>query len=150
MAVFDDVFSEYSKSITNGKETTLNFILSNKNKIKEAVGFYGFKQFALNYRIYFDQRNIDKILFDLEKYVLTKQTRHKSDLAIGHNVLTKLHVEPELERRVIDFMFERMKDTYLVKYRDMPHLKNAYELKKRLVVNEVYDKILRVSDRTKR
>jgi hypothetical protein len=143
---FDEVFNKYSQAISNGQDTTLNFILVNKNKIREAVGFFGFKQFTLNYRIYFDQRNLNKILHDYKKYVLSKTIRHKSDLAISHNMLTKIQqLDHELENNIVEFMYERMRDTYLVKFN---HLKVIpFKVKRHLCISHIYDELLRVKDR---
>jgi hypothetical protein len=140
---FENVFAGYSLALSQGPDTTLRFIFDNRRLIRDAVGFYGFKQFTLNYRIYFDnRRNKDKLLHDLEKYVLQKTTRHKSNLAIGHNVLTKLAVAEELEHRVVDFMFDRMKDTYLAKFKQLENSR-VYVLKRHLVVSHVNDYVLK-------
>jgi hypothetical protein len=145
---FDEVFNTYSQAISTGQSTTLEFILANKYKIKEAVGFFGFKQFTLNYRIYFDQRNLDKILHDYRKYVLTKTIRHKSDLAISHNMLTKIQqLDSELEHTIVEFMYDRMKDTYLKKFSHLSII--PFKVKRHLCITHIYDELLRVKDRTK-
>jgi hypothetical protein len=146
MTDFDDVFAEYSNAIASGATDTLEFILTRKKSIRSAVGFTGFKQFTLNYRIYFDHRNMDRIIADYKTYVLSKQTRHKSDLAISHNLLTKIpNLSSELEHQVVDFMFDRMKDTYLVKFKHLANLPHG--IKKHLCITHVYDELLRVKNR---
>jgi|APCry1669190288_1035285.scaffolds.fasta_scaffold56353_2 hypothetical protein len=141
--MFKNIFDGYSEAISNGAETTLAFILDNKRAIVNEVGFFGFKQFTLNYRIYFDNKRKDRIIKDLHKYVLSKEEKHKSDLAIGHNAITKLHLPRELEIQIVEFMFDRMKDTYLVKYKHLENLPNSFVVKKHLVIDYVYTKILR-------
>lgn len=92
-----------------------------------------FKQFCLNYRTYFHPNKKDRIFRDYNKYVLSKTTKHNSDLAISYNIVKHVQVDIERERIIIDFMAQR-----LLKYDIKSHV-----IKKSLVLDIVEKHILK-------
>lgn len=49
---------------------------------------------------------------------------------------------PDTKHRVVDFMFDRMKDTYLAKFKQLENSR-AYVRKRHLVVSHVNDYVLK-------
>lgn len=131
------IICDYADS-TNSSEDTLEFLIQNCRDICKEHSFNTFKEMTLNYRICFDQRNKSKIIKDYEKYILTKTKFHKSNLAISYNMIDQIGVSEELEKKIINFMYSQIQDSYLDKFRQLDNAK----LKKYMIMNYVDKHIL--------
>jgi hypothetical protein len=96
----------------------------------------------LNYRTYFRTEQKTKIINDYLKYIINKTDHHKSDLAIGHNIIKNVFVDSTSEKIIIDFMFDRLRDRLLLKYKKIDLLSENHFMKKHLVMNYIDDEIL--------
>jgi flagellar biosynthesis protein FliP len=65
--------------------------------------------------------------------VLTKKEFHKSNLAISYNMIDQIKVNEELEKRIVDFMYDQIQDNYLDKFRQI----NNAKLKKHMIMNYI-------------
>lgn len=125
------------RNATNSPKELLNFLLTNYRNICKYHSFNTFKEMTINYRIIcFDQRKKTKIIKDYEKYVLTKKEFHKSNLAISYNMIDQIRVSEELEKKIVDFMYDQMQDSDLNKFRKIENFK----IKKHLIMSHVQKK----------
>lgn len=121
------------RSAANSPKELLNFLLSNYRDICKYHSFNTFKEMTINYRIICDRRNKAKIINDYEKYVLTKKQFHKSNLAISYNMIDQIGVNEELEKKIVNFMYDQMQDSDLNKFRKIENFK----IKKHLIMSRV-------------
>ena len=131
------IIGDYRRSTDKDKNTCLKFLIENSRLICKYHSFDTFKELALNYRILYDRTNRTKIINDYKKYILTKSNNHKSNLAISYNMINTIVVDEELEKQIIEFMYEQIKD------HDLQTFKNQkYFLKRHMIMNYVRDKIV--------
>jgi hypothetical protein len=138
----EELLSNYRENTNYSAEETLNFIFKNRHQIVKDFSYNTLKEMILNYRTYFRKEQKTKIINDYLKYIINKTDHHKSDLAIGYNIIKNVFVDPTSEKIIIDFMFNRLKDRLLLKYKKIDLLSENHFMKKHLVMNYIDDEIL--------
>jgi hypothetical protein len=133
------VVGDYRRPAGRSKEECLKFLTTNYRRICKYHSFNTFKEFTLNYRILFDRTNKNKIIHDYKKYILTKKTYHKSNMAISYNMITQICVDAELEQKIIEFMHTQLE----VKSLEMFRSTDTYFLKKHMIMQYVKDNLLK-------
>lgn len=132
-------FVWYQDSVDLGKEHARKFLITHARLLCSTYGFSVFKQFVLNYRITFTPTDKERICREFYKYVIGKTDEYNSDLAMAYNIVTVVKVQKDIETDLVNFMFNRLKHTLLIKYAglNIPH-----EIKKRISLETIYDKVL--------
>lgn len=111
------IIGDYRHSTNTSKEECLKFLIDKRHWIREHHTFATYKELTLNYRLLFDRRNKAKIVHDYKKYVLSKTIPHISNLTISHNIIKHIGVDEQTEQKIVNFMFDQIKDPALDKYR---------------------------------
>jgi hypothetical protein len=79
----------------------------------------------LNYRTYFRTEQKTKIINDYLKYIINKTDHHKSDLAIGHNIIKNVFVDSTSEKIIIDFrIFKDFVGTKIIEQEEIMGINN--------------------------
>jgi len=132
------IIGDYCHSTNTSGEETLKFLITERHWIRQHHSFATYKELTLNYRILYDRKNKNKIIHDYKKYILNKTILHISNLAISHNIVKHVGVDEQLEKEIIDFMFNQIKDQMIDKYRNI----KQHFLKKKIVMDYVKEHFL--------
>lgn len=108
-----DVIQEYHSSADRTAAESYAVLMSMRSRVPRSL----FREMVLNYRTYHLPQHKWKIVRMYRKFIMTKTEHHRSDLAIGFNILRSVKVGKHDERAILDFMFARVKDVLL----SMPH-----------------------------
>ena len=108
-----DVIQEYHSSTDLTAAESYAVLMSMRSRVPRSL----FKEMVLNYRTYHLPQHKWKIIRLYRKLIMAKDVHHRSDLAIGFNILRSVKVSKQDERMILDFMFERVKGALL----SMPH-----------------------------
>jgi hypothetical protein len=99
-----DIIDQFIETSNWDSKEVFDFLVKHRRDVPTEL----FKQFCLNYRTYFHSDKKERIFSDYTKYVLSKTTKHNSDLAISYNIVKYVQVKPEHEHVIIDYMAERL------------------------------------------
>ena len=124
-----NIIDQFIETSNWNANEVFDFLVHNRRKVPAHL----FKQFCLNYRTYFHSKNKDRIFKDYLKYVVTKNDKHNSDLAISYNIVKYVILDIEREKVVIDFMAGRL----------LKHDIKSHVIKKSLVLDIVEKTILK-------
>jgi hypothetical protein len=138
----EKLLSTYRENTNYSSEEMLTFIFKHRHQIVKDFSYNMLKEMILNYRTYFKREQKTKIINDYLKYVINKKNHHKSDLAIGHNIIKNVVVDSESEKIIIDFMFDRLRDELLLKYKKIDLLVEKHFVKKHLVMQYINEEIM--------
>ena len=131
------IVGEYRRATDKDGSMCVEFLITNRRRIVKYHSFATFKEFALNYRILFNRKNKKKIIHDFKKYILTKNKKHKSNLAMSYNMINAIAVDETLEQEIIDFMYRQLDDPKATVYSNQP-----YFFKKHFIMDYVKTNVI--------
>ena len=138
----EQLISDYRTSLESSSSATYRFLLKNRKSIVRYLGRASLNEMILNYRALFRRDQKNKIMRDFKKYIMTKAVNHKSDFAIGYNIVKYVKVYIEEERMVVDYMFSKLADNIVKNVNYLEKLSSVYFIKKHLVMNHLQDNFL--------
>lgn len=128
--MMDKFIEEYTETTNMSKEDAYLFLVKNKRKFSKPL----FKEAILNFRVIYCHNQKNKIFNSYAQNIIPKTIFHKSDLAIGHNILKYVNLPHEQNELILEYLYNRIKE-FLPK-------NISYKLKKFYVLNYIYDNIL--------
>jgi hypothetical protein len=93
-----------------------------------------------NYRTLYNPKKKDKIISDFKKYIIDKETHHKSDLAIAFNIVKHVNLTANEEEQIINFMFDRLQSS--LKNINLSKAESVYFFKKQLIMEYVETNVI--------
>jgi hypothetical protein len=138
----EQLISEYRSCLETSPSATCNFLFKNRQSIKQLLGPTALNEMALNHRALFSRDQKDKILRGYKKYIMSKPTMHKSDYAIGYNIVKYVNVDKKEEAIVVDYLFNQLSASIVKETSYLNKLSSVYFIKKHLVLNHLQDNFL--------
>ncbi len=99
-----DIIDKFVETSNWESKEVFSFLVQHRHDIPVNL----FKQFCLNYRIYFHPKKKDRIYNDYVTYVLSKTTEHNSDIAISYNIIKYVGLDEQKEKGIVNYMAKRL------------------------------------------
>lgn len=138
----EQLISEYRCCLETSPNATCNFLFKNRQSIKQLLGPTALNEMALNHRALFSRDQKDKILRGYKKYIMSKPIMHKSDYAIGYNIVKYVKVNKKEEAMIVDYLFSQLSSAIVKETAYLDKLSSVYFIKKHLVLNHLQDNFL--------
>jgi len=130
----------YQTTTNQSANTVLAYIKLNRRVVDMHLGRHTLKEMMLNYRTLYNPKKKDKIVSDFKKYIIDKETHHKSDLAIAFNIVKHVNLTANEEEQIINFMFDRLQSS--LKNINLSKAESVYFFKKQLIMEYVETNVI--------
>lgn len=126
------LIQEYTQTTNMSEKVQIEFLKTNRNRLGTTL----VREMILNCRTHFKTHQSSKIVHSFKKYIMNKNKKHNSDLAIGYNILKNVTVPKIDEEMIIKFLYEQLADK-------LPNVENiTLDIKKYLLLDYIKKNIL--------
>ena len=127
-----DYIREYARSTNDIEKEAFSFIVTHRRDVSKEV----LKEMMLNHRTRFKTDQKDRIVNDYNRFIINKNQKHTSDIAIGYNIVKYVKINSTTEQHIIDYLHSRLTE----------HIDNRltkiYFMRKKLVLEYIEKNIL--------